>query len=322
MKNFLTYIIIGVVVLCFSSCEADDYCGYYLGKSRNYDEFLWCESNWEEDILPEQVLQFSMGEIKFTKPIKLQFVYEDENGGYQPVNKTMMTILLNGKKAPNAYNYITIQPKDKDVNIKFRFNKSVGKESRSLKLSLKILDPGDLDLINGQEAKVGAILDTSILWQTDYELGWNPLQTFFMWLVIFIIVFLTLWFLFFRRVIFPTFCFDNMQVIYMEGENKNGREDCSLYGARKIICSVSAKPQSRLNKIFCGRIEYLTNAFWKTPAIMKPNGSDGISINEEIKAGDAATYRMTAMITPQNGPRRPFVVKRVKSEKTANIAIG
>lgn len=322
MKTLLSYIFTSLVIICFSSCETNNYRGYYLGKSKNYDNFLWCESNWEKDILPEQVLQFSMGDIKFTKPIKMQIVYEDENGEYQPVNKAMMTILLNGKENPNVYNYITILPKDRNINLKFRFNKSIGKESKTIKLSLKILDPGDLDLINGQEAKAGTILDTSILWQADYELGWNPLQTFFMWLVIFIVTFLILWFLLFRRIFFPTFCFNNLQVIYMEGESKKGREDCSLYGARKIICYESAKSQSGLNKIFCGRIEYLTNPFWSTPVIMKPNGSDGISINEDIKAGDAATYRMTAMITPQNGPRRPFVVKRVKSEKTANIAIG
>lgn len=322
MKTILSYIYIGISVLCFSSCETNDYQGYYLGKSRNYDNFLWSESNWEKDILPEQVLQFDMGDIKFTKPIKLQIVYEDENGEYQPVDKKIMTIFLNGKKDSKVYKYITIHPKDRIVNLKFRFNKSIGKESRTFKLSMKILDPGDLDLVNGQEAKAGAILDTSILWQTDYELGWNPLQTFLMWLGFFIVVFLLLWFLLFRRIIFPTFCFDNLQVIYLEGESKKGREDCSLHGARKIVCSDSAQSQSGINRIFCGRIEYLTNPFWNTSVVMKPCGSNGISINEDVKPGDAATYRMSSMITPQNGPRRPFVVKRVKSELIANIAIG
>lgn len=322
MRTILSYIFICIAVICFSSCETNDNSGYYLGKSRNYDKFLWSESNWEKDILPEQVLQINLGDIKFTKPIKLQLVYEDENGEYQPVNKTIMTVLLNGKKEPSVYQCITIQPQEKDLKLKFRFNKSLGNESRTFKLSMKIIDPGDLDLINGQEAKAGAILDTSILWQADYELGWNPLQTILMWLGIVIVLFLLLWFLLFRRIVFPTFCFDNLQVIYLEGESKKGREDCSLHGAREIICSDSAHSQSGLNRIFCGRIEYLTNPFWKTPAVMKPCGSDGIAIHEDIKAGDTATYRMTSMITPQNGPRRPFVVKRIKSELIANIAIG
>lgn len=322
MKTILSYLYIGIAVIFFSSCETEDFRGYYLGKSKNYDKFLWSESNWEKDILPEQVLQFNMGDINFTKPIKLQLVYEDEDGEYQPVNKTIMTVFINGKKEPSVYKHIVIQPQEKNIKLKFRFNKSIGKESRTLKLSMKILDPGDLDLINGQEAKAGAILDTSILWQTDYELGWNPLQTFLMWLGIIIVAFLLLWFFLFRRIIFPTFCFDNLQVIYLEGESKKGREDCSLHGAREIICSDSTQSQSALNKLFCGRIEYLSNPFWTTPVVMKPCGSDGIVIKEDIKAGDAATYRMTSMITPQNGPRRPFVVKRVKADLIANISIG
>ena len=179
-----------------------------------------------------------------------------------------------------------------------------------------------MDQICGVPAKKGQVIDTNVVWQVEYEKVWNPIVTFLMWLGIFIVSLLVLWFALIRWIVFPTFAFDNLQVTYFEGESRKGREDCTLHGARKIICSASPKYQSGLNKLFCGRIEYLTNPFWTTQVVMTPCGSDGITINEDMKAGDAASYRMTAMITAQNGPRRPFVVKRTKSELVANISIG
>lgn len=321
MKKICNFFLIAVMALCFTSCGSNDGQGFYIGKSKGYSDFLWSKYNWDQVVLPTQSLQLDMGDIAFTQPIKLQVVYLDENGNYLPVNSSKgryITVLRDGKVIEGSD--ITISPSDKKIDLQFRFNKVA--IPGTYRLFMKILDCGDLDQINGEEAKVGNIISTGVEWQVKYEYGLNPLLVGLIWMCIAIATLLALWFALIRWIVFPTFAFDNLQVTYFDGETRKGREDCSLHGARKIICSASPQSQGGLNKLFCGRIEYLTNTFWTTPVEMTPCGSDGITVNEDIKAGEAATYRMTSMITPQNGPRRPFIVKRVKSEMTASVSIG
>lgn len=321
MKKICNFFLIAVMALCFTSCGSNDGQGFYIGKSKGYSDFLWSKYNWDQVVLPTQSLQLDMGDIAFTQPIKLQVVYLDEDGIYSPVNSSKgryITVLRDGKVIEGSD--ITLSPSDKKLDLQFRFNKVA--IPGTYRLFMKILDCGDLDQINGEEAKVGNIISTGLEWQVKYEYGLNPLLVGLIWMCIAIATLLALWFALIRWVVFPTFAFDNLQVTYFDGETRKGREDCSLHGARKIICSASPQSQGGLNKLFCGRIEYLTNTFWTTPVEMTPCGSDGIAVNEDIKAGEAATYRMTSMITPQNGPRRPFIVKRVRSEMTASVSIG
>ena len=323
MKKICNLFLMAAMALCFISCGSNEGQGFYIGKSKSYPKFLGFGYDWDKVVLPTQSLQLDMGEIVFTKPLKLQMVYMDENGHYIPVNSSTghyITIFQNS--VPLKGSEITIHPSDKTIDLSFRFNKVA--PSGTYRLFMKILDHGDLDQINGEEAQNGNIISTGLEWQVknDYRLWNNPLLKGIVWFSIVIIAFLVLWFALLRWMIFPTFAFDNLQVTYFDGENRKGREDCSLHGTRKIICSASPQSQSRLNKLFCGRIEYLTNTFWTTPVEMTPCGSDGIAVNEDLKAGETATYRMASLITHQNGPRRPFIVKRVKSEMTASVSIG
>lgn len=321
MKKNYNLFIIAVMALCVASCGSNEGQGFYIGKSKGYSDFLWSKYNWDQVVLPTQSLQFDMGDIEFTRPIKLQVVYLDENGNYLPVNSSKgryITILENGKAIDGSD--ITIRPADKKIDLQFRFNKVA--TPGTYRLFMKILDCGDLDQINGEEAKAGNIISTGVEWQVKYEYGLNPLLIGLIWLCICIFALLVLWFALLRWIIFPTFAFDNLQVSYFEGESRKGREDVSLHGAYKIICSANPKSQGIFSRIFCGRIEYLTNPFWNATVVMTSCGSNGIAVNEDMKAGAASSYRMTSMITAQNGPRRPFVVKRVKSELTANISIG
>lgn len=328
MNKISLYLLLIVASLC--SCGSNNVKEQYydLGKSKNYTKFLWKEANWNEDLLPVQTLQLNVGKLGFSKPVELEVVYSEKSqNNYKPVNtpnSRIMTIIKDGN--PLEGSSFTIYPSDTTVQLKFRFNEEIltkdSTTSARYKISLRIINPGDLDLINGQVAEAGTVLDTDVKWQVKYEKVWNPLGTALFWTGICLAALLVLWFAVLQWIVFPRFAFDNLQVTYMEGESRKGREDCSLHGARKIICSANPKSQSGLNRLFSGRIEYLTNPFWETPVVMTPCGSSGIAVSEEMKAGSASNYRMSAMITPQNGPRRPFVVKRTKSEMTANISIG
>lgn len=326
MKKQYIILFFAFLICGLSSCHSfEEGQGRYLGKSVGYKDFLWKKCDWEKKQLPSQSLHLNTKGIKYSKSIELQVVYlKDKEKVYKPAY-TIIDVFCNDSKKPLDMGVIRISPQDEELNLGFCFNKNIREEvsdDATYELYLKILDPGDLDQINNIEAKKGSIIETEIYWQVQYEDVMNPLLVGLIWLCIIIAAMLVLWFALIRWIIFPTFAFDNLQVSYFDGETRKGREDCTLHGARKIICSASPKSQSVLNKLFCGRIEYLTNPFWTTTVIMTPCGSDGIAVNEDLKAAEAATYRMTAMITAQNGPRRPFIVKRTKSELVANISIG
>lgn len=318
-------IFLAFAALFFSSCGSHQNTGYYLGKTKYYNDFLFSIFNWEEITLPTQSLQFEMEGIEFTKPIKLQVVYLDQNGNYLPVNSStgQYITIFKGNDSIEGSD-ILISPKDKNIDLKFRFNPSA--KEGTYNIFLKILDSGDLDQINDCEVTKGCFVKNENgddwQWIVILEKGLSPSEIILIWLGIIIATILVLWFAVVRWIIFPTFAFDNLQVAYMDGDSRKGREDCSLHGARKIICSANPKSQSALSRLFSGRIEYLTNQFWETPVVMTPCGSSGIAVSEELKAGNASTYRMSAMITPQNGPRRPFVIKKTRSDMTANISIG
>ena len=326
MKKLYIIISVAIASLCLFACTSvDQGQGRFLGKSIGYKDFLWQKCDWEKVDLPIQSLQLNTKGIKFKQPVELQVVYlKDKDTEYKEAYK-IIDVLRAGEEKPLRKGIIKITPKDEELNLQFRFNENIRKEKYGTgvyKLYFKILNHGDLDQINYAEAKNGSIIETDVFWQVQYEDVMPPLEKALIFICLFIVALLVLWFALLRWMIFPTFAFDNLQVTYFDGENRKGREDCSLHGTRKIICSASPQSQSRLNKLFCGRIEYLTNTFWTTPVVMTPCGSDGIAVNEDLKAGETATYRMASLITHQNGPRRPFIVKRVKSEMTASVSIG
>lgn len=291
---------------------------FFFGRQEAYNvDFLW--SKYIPDTLTRTLCFEKEGEA-FTRPIKFglfETINDPETGEEkEQCVGNEIELYINGKLQPRKE--FVVYPKDKELTIGVVFNRDIAEE-RDYYWNLKVIDAGDLNMIN--DNLITQNIPLVFTWKANYDTRLNPLLLGLIWLCIIIAALLVLWFALLRWIIFPSFAFDNLQVTYFEGESRKGREDCTLHGARRIICSKSPKYQSGLNKLFCGRIEYLTNPFWETTVVMTPCGSDGITVNEDLKAGDAATYRMTAMITAQNGPRRPFVVKRTKSEMVANISI-
>ena len=277
-----------------------------MGEANWYDSFLFSNASIPDTLSIDLKSVFNDEAKKDSSIIQFQIKDSDRMNDFQ--------LFYNGKLLEKGI--FTINSKDKTPSIlSIVFNPRAKEGPRYL--TIEAYSKQKLDNINDKPVNL-----YQLSLRSKYVVNWNPLKTFLMWLSIIIVTILLLWFLLIRRIVFPTFSFDNLQVIYSDGESKKGREDCSLCGARKIICSVSPKTQGYLNKLFFGRIEYLTNPFWKSTVVMKPCGSDGIAINEDIQAGDVAVFRMTSMITPQNGPRRPFVVKRAHTDLIANISIG
>lgn len=327
MKKFAYISCCMLLAAIMSGCGNGDVREFdeFFGKQVAYrSDFLW--SKYTPDTL-KQTLVFEQVEDAFTKPITLGLFevrdsvsenQESVKSISEPVGKEI-TLLVNG--VPQKGSTFVVQPGTKELELGVVFTRGLAEE-RDYYWDLKVLDAGDLDMIN--ESLTTIEIPKLLTWEAEYDTEMNPLKELVLWICAIIAALLVLWFAVVRWIVFPTFSFSVLQIAYFEGENRKGREDCTLRGARKVVCDASPKYQSGLNRFFCGRIVYLTNQFWATPVEFTPCGSNGLNVHETVKLGERAAYRMGSMITPQNGPRKPFIVKKVASEteQMAQISIG
>lgn len=310
MKNTIFTFI--VAILCcgaFVGCESGS-----VDVHEYYKDFLW------EKCVPDTLTKTLTIEADgVNQPIKLQLVRVGvDSGAYSSIGKEV-ELYANGKLCQN--HVVAINPRDKEIPLGIVFTAEA--EEGEYTWCFKVLDKGDVDCIN-DDYEIADTYLSAMPMSAKLVHKTNPLLTVMMLILLVIVILLLVWFLLLRRMIFPVFHFSLMQAVYYNGENKSGGEQINLDNIRMIICSSSPKEQSWLNKVFCGRIVYLTNTFWENTVIIKPCDSDSMSVSEELNldANSRATYQMGGLITAQNGPRKPFVVKRAGRECSASITVG
>lgn len=325
MKKIFVLIITLVEIALFSSCGRVN-SAYNMGVSKYYDDFWFVPSNISQFVLPEQELEIkNVGEDEFDKTVTLQLVFLDKNGKARPIGD-VISVLKNGEEIDKKTSKFRVSA-DETVKLQFRFRKKPKKhdEENTHHIYLQIVDAGDLDQINDQEAKVGSYVmseaDTRWEWVVEQKEIMNPLLKGIIWFFSIFFACVILWFAVLRKSIFKTFDFDVLNVVYIDGDKKIIK-DVNLTGAWKVVCSSNPTYQSAFNRLLCGRIEYLTDAFWAGTVEMKPNGSDGVFVIEEVEDGAMPKFQFPSpMITQFNNVKRPYRVKLLQSTKIANISI-
>lgn len=298
----------GVLVGCQSVAEGTD-----LGTFIHYNDFAW--RKYAPDTLH---ITLDITENDSKQPVKLDLYKLDDNTGCYVSTGSEVQLFADGEACPG--NVLTIYPGDTEIVLGLVFSPDA--EEKEHNWIFKVVDMGELECVNNVEMQVGTDLTTMAM-KAEMKHVWNPLALALLIVAIAFGVFVLAWFAFLRRLCIPTFTFDNMQVLYFDGENRAGREDLSIKGARKIICSSSPKMQGGFNRLVFGRIEYLTNSFWTSTVEMKPCDLDQISVQEIINEGSTSgTYRMSSLISSTNGPKRPFVIKQKNTELIAKISVG
>lgn len=292
-----------VALVCLTACSGENK-GFYIGKSTSYKPFLGVRYDWQKERLPEQTLELEMGEYHFTKPVVLQVVYcQDKDKEYKPAG-TLVTI--SGKNVLN--DLVTITPSDETVRLRFRFNKQGVKDvqSATYKLSLKILDPGDLDQINGQQAKAGQIIDTSVLWRVKYEEVMNPLLKGIIWFLIVFASCVVIWIVVIKPVRYPVFKMRRLELQDPEPYSAT----VMLRGWRQVVLTAQPKKQSFLSVLFTGKIKYCVNpTVWTKDVVIVPKDkrtvritvdkqefycvSRSLRINEETEIENNTTHAKT-----------------------------
>lgn len=321
MKKIYGILLFAAALMGLSSCNLEDSEGFYIGKSTSYPSFCGVDYEWSKDRLPEQTLEMELGDLKFTSPIVLQVVYKkDKDKDFKPAGKLLT---ITGDNVVN--DLITISPKEASKNIKFRFNKHgvQGVKSARYTIALRVENPGDLDQINGQQAKRGLILDSDLMWIVNYEEVMNPLLKAIIWIGCIFFACVFIWFVILRRMFFPTFRISTLVLNYTEGGQVKGMSMVNLRNARMVVCAKAPKYQSSFMELLCGRIAYETNEFWERTVEMKPLGAEGVGVMEVSNPEEPLLFRIPPKtITEFNTPKSPYEIKRAKSDKAVKISIG
>lgn len=321
MKQKLQFVVLLLGIGLLTSCGLNgDKTSELWGETEYYNDFLW---NHYEPLVMQRTLCFEWNEDALTDktPIKLALRARKEDFSYKKAKHIKLYRLKeNGEWKPCKNLEFKVKPGTNRVTLGIEF-KEEAKDS-VYNLAFCVQDAGNIDLVN-EENVYNTTHVTPICIRTIKTTKMNPLAKLIMWIGILILTALLLWRLILRRMVFPTFAFSNLHIMYLDGESKKGIEDCNMSDVRKIVCTNTNLSQGRLNYFFTGRVEYVTNPFWTSPVEIIPEDSNCVEIKEINKDGMPLFYRMPApVITAQNGARKPFVVKKLKTELTANLSIG
>lgn len=127
-------------------------------------------------------------------------------------------------------------------------------------IKIHVVRHKELDRINDAEPDA---FDFSL--RTAYHVGWNPLKLVLTWMAILLLAVLALWFLFLRRVLYPSIKVGSVTVTdpYFSS--------VKVKGARRVEFTNRKKSQGLLNQIFTGKIIYQVNEVWQSPFILEAN---------------------------------------------------
>lgn len=201
-----------------------------------YDSFLWSDAAPDKkvvwDLAPvfKNELHDSRLELRFSIP-------EGETNDFQ--------VWYNGHAISNGQT-ISICP-NQPALLEVQFNHDAKTGKRYFSLIPSRID--NLNFINDQPTE--EYQGTSL--RTDYNVGWNPLKTFLLWLGIILLVALILWFAILRRIFFPPIKLSKI-TITGPGSYYSSKK---IRDARKAILTSKRKSQNIFSRIFTGEIKYI-----------------------------------------------------------------
>lgn|GEM_PF-826298 len=166
----------------------------------------------------------------------------------------------NGKPISNGSIIEIVPGNSASIDVQFNHNATTGKRYFSL-IPMTI---DGLNIINDQPSD--NYEGTSL--RTDYDVVWNPLKTFLLWLAIILIAILALWFCLLKRVFFPAI---KMSKVLITGPGTYFISS-KIRGARKVILTSRRKSQNIFSRIFTGKIKFVRADHFTPEIYIIPSG--------------------------------------------------
>lgn len=177
-------------------------------------------------------------------------------------------------------------------------------DAKEGKRYLRIIADGkkDLESING-----APVTEFEVTTRGEYEVVWNPLKVFLMWLGGIIFAALVIWFLILKHILFPTFKIGSVMITDPYYSN------IRIKGARRLVFSNKKIEQSALNRIFTGEVLCNVNGCWSQPLVMEP-------AKKKIRVQRSSTYVFDPYGAQLN-PHTDYVVDNTETNEKIKMTI-
>lgn len=231
-----------------------------------YPSFLW------SDAKPQEIVTFDLTpEFNKAAGASTSCTFSIESADDQPDDD--YTVYFNGTPVGEDGKFTVVPGQKAEVGIMFDTDAKTGKRYFELERE----GSTELEIINGIPAEEFDELPL----RTTYDRDWNPLATILFWIGISLLAALLLWFLFVKRMVYPTFKLSSLEFDGPDGYYLTKR----IRGARAVRLVSTRKSQGILSRIFTGRIIYITADHW-TPEIEIVPGRRRTALARPGKAWD------------------------------------
>ena len=252
LNNLVKISAVLLLALGLCSCGEDKVDGIKWGETKVYDDFLW--KSFEPDTLWRTLeLDFNRDAKRFLqRPVKLSVCKKNEDGVFAVVNNSELQAFVDGKVCEN--NVLVIEPSLDSLRLGFVISSNV--EDKSHFYYLKVVDAAGLERIQGLEPK--EFNDDSVaLQELVIEKGskMNPLAKLLMWIGLIALSALFLWFLLFKRIVYPRMSKMKKTVKVMLNGETVGLFTAVFTGARRVYFAKEKVEQSWFSRIFTGEIK-------------------------------------------------------------------
>lgn len=238
--------------------------GVDLGCAHYYPTYLFSGESELDTLSIDLKAQFNQEAIHVGSSLKMQLISDIEGDSF--------TLLYNGKQMDDKT--FTICKDDMQNRLQIVFDREAKDGERNF--ILKTIEVHQLDRVNQAAPE-----DFVITLEAEYDIDWNPLETFLFWAGVIILALLISWLCLLKPVTCPNF--RGIRRITLED-----KKDTSYYktvaakGYREIILCNKAKKQKAISKLFGGKINYEINERWNHPIVITPH-KKGIHIQTGLK---------------------------------------
>lgn len=238
MRTIILILVLGVLVAC-----KDD--SVKFGTVEHYNSFLWSDA---KTVPVEKTFEFDFSEdaVQDDSYAILQFV-DNQN---KPVSTDIMQVSISGKLLKD--NKIRIKSDVKRQNFTFTFTNKA--KDGTYQGYLRLVDH-QLDRVDSQDLTQHQPVNV-LQWTIDYNVSCNPVLKVSLLILGILVFLLLLWFLILQKVFYPQIRLSRIELKLSDGQFLSKR----IRKARCVMIGSNRQQQSRLNRLFTGRIVYIVNA--------------------------------------------------------------
>lgn len=227
-----------------------------FGEVEHYQPFLWKQGN--DPILETTlVTEFNQASTQANSYITLEF--QDEHGA--PVKNQNIIISINDNEIQDGSYTLNASAEKQELNVTLKFVDN--NEANSFRGFL-VTKQSNLDRVN--DTPLENDTNANILqWEAAYEPVINPLK---MWLLIVLSIFALLLILrltVFKKKLYPTF---KGTVRYFESPTQS--RSINFNGNRQVVITNRPHKQSAFDKLWRGKILYITDPLFTAPVEFTP----------------------------------------------------